>query len=195
MGAYDLAAYQISQDYAKSHTPDEAKAFERLHGQYEMNSEFYKDWSKRLIGKQSAAAYKGAEAGLAATAKAHFDEEKRVNDEARANASKTTGGLSNDPTAVATRRCLELGGTAGGCMGKGFMSGFMDMVGVNTEEITGSGRAGVILFGGYKSPTTTMSLGFGADTVTLGGCGKLVARPPCLHSREGAWLAARHGGE
>ena len=67
MGAYDLAAYQISQDYAKSHTADEAKAFERLHGQYEMNSDFYKDWSKRLIGKQSAAAYKGAETGLAAT--------------------------------------------------------------------------------------------------------------------------------
>jgi hypothetical protein len=34
MGAYDLAAYEISQAYAKSHTPDEAKAFERLHGQY-----------------------------------------------------------------------------------------------------------------------------------------------------------------
>jgi hypothetical protein len=174
MGAYDLAAYQISQDYAKSHTADEAKAFERLHGQYEMNSDFYKDWSKRLIGKQSAAAYKGAETGLAATAKAHFDEEKRVNDEARANASKASGGLSNDATAVATRRCLELGGTPSGCMGKGFMSGFMDLVGVNTEEIVGPGRAGVILFGAYKNPGTTMSLGFGAETVTLGGCGKLV---------------------
>ena len=177
MGAYDLAAYQISQDYAKSHTADEAKAFERLHGQYEMNSEFYKDWSKRLIGKQSAAAYKGAETGLAATAKAHFDEEKRVNDEARANASKTTSGLSNDPTAVATRRCLELGGTPAGCMGKGFTSGLMGMIGINMEEIAGSGRAGVVLFGGYKGPATTVSLGFGADTVALGGCGKLVTDP------------------
>src|SRR6202047_1760172 len=70
-GAYSLAAYQTSQDYAKTHTPDEAKAFERLHGPYEVNSEFYKDWSKRLIGPQSAAAYKGAEAGLAATQQAH----------------------------------------------------------------------------------------------------------------------------
>src|SRR6266550_1639095 len=66
IAAYSLAAYQISQDYAKTHTPDEAKAFERLHGQYEMNSDFYKDWSKRLIGPQSVAAYKGAETGLAA---------------------------------------------------------------------------------------------------------------------------------
>src|SRR6266704_5271871 len=32
IAAYSLAAYQISQDYAKTHTPDEAKAFERLHG-------------------------------------------------------------------------------------------------------------------------------------------------------------------
>ena len=62
LAAYSLAAYQISQDYAKTHTPDETKAFERLHGQYEMNSDFYADWSKRLIGKQSAAAYKGARA-------------------------------------------------------------------------------------------------------------------------------------
>src|SRR5438445_1278034 len=36
IAAYSLAAYQMSQDYAKTHTPDEAKAFERLHGQYEM---------------------------------------------------------------------------------------------------------------------------------------------------------------
>src|SRR6266851_4518438 len=50
MGAYRLAAYQMSQDYAKTHAPAEAAAFERLHGQYEMNGVFYKDWSKRLIG-------------------------------------------------------------------------------------------------------------------------------------------------
>ena len=33
MGAYRLAAYQMSQDYAKTHAPAEAAAFERLHGQ------------------------------------------------------------------------------------------------------------------------------------------------------------------
>src|ERR1700759_4031798 len=40
MTAYRLAGYQISQDYAKTHTPAAAAAFERLHGQYEMNSGF-----------------------------------------------------------------------------------------------------------------------------------------------------------
>src|SRR6266699_6166351 len=129
MGAYRLAAYQTSQDYAKTHAPAEAAAFERLHGQYEMNDGFYKDWSKRLIGPQSAAAYKGAEAGLAASGQKHYEQEmadyKRDSAAQQAADKQISGtqGLSNDPTAVATRRCLELGGSNAGCMGKGFKSG------------------------------------------------------------------------
>src|SRR5260370_23748133 len=70
--AYSLAAYQISQDFAKRHTPEQAAAFERLHGQYEMNGAFYRDWSKLLIGPQTAAAYKGAEGGLAAAGERRY---------------------------------------------------------------------------------------------------------------------------
>ena len=90
----------------------EAAAFERLHGQYEMNDVFYKDWSKRLIGPQSAAAYKGAEAGLAASGQKHYQQEMadyKRDSAAQQAADKQiygTQGLSNDPTAVATRRCL-----------------------------------------------------------------------------------------
>jgi len=181
MAAYSLAAYQMSQDYAKTHTPAEAAAFERLHGQYEMNSDFYKDWSKRLIGPQSAAAYKGAEAGLAATQQAHVDSIKRANEEAQRQPdahSTNAQGLSNDPTAVATRRCLELGGSNAGCMGKGFMSGFMDLVGFGDkaqESFMGPGKAGVVLSGLYKNPATTTSLGFNESRVAINGCGKLVA--------------------
>src|SRR5436190_12082508 len=182
-GAYRLAAYQISQDYAKTHTPAEAAAFERLHGQYEMNSAFYQDWSKRLIGPQSAAAYKGAEAGLAATGQKHYEQEmadyKRDSAAQQAADKQIFGnqGLSNDPTAVATRRCLELGGSNAGCVGKGFKSGFMDMIGFGDkeqEELTGPGRAGVVLSGLYKNPATVTTLGFGESGVTIGGCGKLV---------------------
>jgi len=72
LGAYRLAAYQMSQDYAKTHTAAEAQAFERLHGRYEMDSAFYKDWSKRLIGPQTASAYKNAEAGLAASGERNY---------------------------------------------------------------------------------------------------------------------------
>src|SRR6266851_4189842 len=42
-GAYSVAAYQISQDYSKSHTPAETAAFGHLYGQYEMNTTFYDD--------------------------------------------------------------------------------------------------------------------------------------------------------
>jgi hypothetical protein len=182
IGAYNLAAYQISQDYAKTHTPEEAKAFERLHGQYEMNSDFYKDWSKRLIGPQSAAAYHGAERELAATGQKHYEQEMQQykSDRAAQQAADkqifgNKSGLSDDPTAVATRRCLELGGSSLGCVGKGMGAGFMDMIGFNTEEITGPGRAGVVLAGLYRNPATLASLSFGAGEVSIQDCGKLVA--------------------
>jgi hypothetical protein len=179
MTAYRLAAYQISQDYAKTHTPAEAKAFERLHGQYEMNSDFYKDWSKRLIGPQSAAAYKGAEAGLAATQQAHVDSIKRANEEAqRQSQAQTTNaqGLSNDPTAVATRRCLELGGDATACVGKSFLGGLMGMVGLDTNTmsaLTAPGRAGVVLSGIYHTPGATTSIHFANDSAGIDRCGDL----------------------
>ena len=41
VGAYNLAAYEMSQAYAKSHTPEETKNFGFAHGKYEMDSEFY----------------------------------------------------------------------------------------------------------------------------------------------------------
>jgi hypothetical protein len=183
MGAYRLAAYQMSQDYAKTHPPAEAAAFERLHGQYEMNGDFYQDWSKRLIGPQSAAAYKGAETGLAAAGQRHYEQEMadyKRDSAAQQAADKQifgTQGLSNDPTAVATRRCLELGGSSAGCVGKGFMSGFKDLIGFTPEaeeELTGPGKAGVVLSGLYKNPATVTTLGFGESGATIAGCGKLV---------------------
>ena len=79
-----------------------------------------------LIGPQSAAAYKGAEAGLAATGQKHYEQEmadyKRDSAAQQAADDQIFGaqGLSTDPTAVATRRCLELGGSSAGCVGKGF---------------------------------------------------------------------------
>ena len=174
MTAYRLAAYQISQDYAKSHTPDEAKAFERLHGQYEMNSDFYKDWTKRLIGPQSAAAYKGAESGLADTQRAHVAQEQQQYQKDVAAQQAGASGLSNDPTAVATRRCLELGGDSTACVGKSFVGGLLSMVGMDPgtmQAITGSGRTGVVLSGTYRGPA--VSINFATDTATIVHCGTL----------------------
>src|SRR5580765_6686336 len=41
---YRLAAYQLSQDFAKTHTPAEVEAFGHLEGKYEFDSAFSKDW-------------------------------------------------------------------------------------------------------------------------------------------------------
>ena len=49
IGSYNLAAHQLSQSYATSHTPEEAQAFERAHGRYELDSAFYQQWFNRLF--------------------------------------------------------------------------------------------------------------------------------------------------
>ncbi len=181
MGAYGLAGYQISQDYAKSHTAEEAKSFEGLHGRYEMNPDFYEDWSKRLIGKQGAAAYKSAENELAARQQAHVAQEQRDFERDRAAQQEADrqifGGQQrlNDPGTVSTRRCMELGGNSVACVGKGFMSGLFNMVGFNPADLTGPGRAGVILNGNYRNPAALANLTFDTDTVSVQDCGKLVA--------------------
>ena len=108
---YRNAAYQMSQDYAKTHTPAEATAFEQLHGRYEMDGPFYQDWSKRLIGPQTAAAYKNAEAGLNAAGERRYKQamdqykQDRAAQQAADKQNYGTQSLSDDPTAVAARRC------------------------------------------------------------------------------------------
>ena len=191
MTAYHLAAYQISQDYAKSHTPEEAKAFERLHGQYEMNSAFYDDWTKRLIGPQSAAAYKGAESGLADTQRAHVAQEQQQYQKDIAAQQSAASGLSNDPTAIATRRCLELGGDSTACVGKSFVGGLLSMVGMDPgtmQAITGPGRAGVVLSGTYHTSGAATSINFAVGTATIEHCSTLegVGAPYSLHKSSSA---------
>jgi hypothetical protein len=184
--AYRNAAYFMSQDYAKTHTAAEAEAFERLHGRYEMDGAFRQDWSKRLMGPQSASAYKNAEAGLAAAGERRYQQEMQQYKQDRAAQQAAdrqiygTQSLSDDPTAVAARRCLELGGSTLGCMGKGLSAGMMDMIGFGAEaqeSLLGPGRAGVVLKGFYKSPTTVTTLNFDEASVSLNGCGKLADDP------------------
>ncbi len=181
--AYRNAAYQMSQEYAKTHTPAEADAFERLHGRYEMDGAFRQDWSKRLMGPQSASAYKDAEAGLKAAGDRRYQQEMqqyrqdRAAQQAADRQMNGNQGLSDDPTAVATRRCLELGGSSAGCVGKGLTAGFKDLIGFGAEaeeSLMGPGRAGVVLKGFYKNAATVTALNFDENGVSINGCGKLV---------------------
>src|SRR5437764_77051 len=72
MRDYALAAYQLSQDFSKSHSPAEVKAFQQLEGRYEiMNA---RDWIKQLEGQQAAETYRGSEASLAQSYKQHEEQ-------------------------------------------------------------------------------------------------------------------------
>ena len=169
---YARAQYDLTQAFTRTHTPSELTAFNRLEGQYSLNNAL--GWIKQLEGKGAADTYKGTEASLAAS-------QERFNAQIKKDlapvASKTNAqGLSNDPTAVATRRCLELGGDSTGCMGKGFGSGLMDMItgGEGFEGLTGPGRAGVILIGNYRSIGSLPTVNFSSVNASIVNCGKLV---------------------
>jgi hypothetical protein len=175
--AYWTAGDQILKDYNKSHTPEEAKAFDTLQFNYTLNNA--NTWIKGLIGPQTASAYNGATSELAARQKAHVDSINRANEQAKAAAASSSGpgGRWNDPTAVATRRCAELGGTAGGCATKSFGQGLMNMIGGPeiTDMAESVGTIGVYLSGPYHNPGTATSLGFDLTAAHVLSCGKLVA--------------------
>ncbi len=179
--AYSGAAAQISQDYAKSHTADEAKAFERLHGQYEMDETFNAAWQKSLIGPQATAAYNGAVNSLAAGQRAHVAQEQEQYQKDVAAQRAAVSGTSNDPTSVATRRCLELGGDSTACLGKGLTSGIIDLFtgGAGLGEMIGPGFSGVVLSGSYHTPGATTSINFTSNSAGINRCGDLeeVASP------------------
>jgi hypothetical protein len=173
--AYRGAAAQMSLDYAKSHTADEAKAFERLHGQYEMDETFNATWQKSLIGPQATAAYNGAVNSLAAGQRAQVAQEQEQYQRDVAAQRAAVSGTSNDPTSVATRRCLELGGDPTACLGKGLTSGILDLFtgGTGLGDLTGPGRAGVVLSGIYHTQGATTSINFTKNSAGIDRCGDL----------------------
>src|SRR5665213_1297320 len=172
-GDYRLASSQISQD-TKSHSAADAQRFTQLEGKYSFDSAFMNAWPKQLIVGQADAALQNANAGLSASSKRMYDQQMQQNQQAQQQTTNAQG-LSNDPTAVATRRCLELGGDNLACVGKSFVGGLMDMVtgGMGLDSITGPGRAGVVLSGLYgRSGATNVS--FTGDSGAIGSCGVLV---------------------
>ena len=80
MSDYALAGYQLSQDFSKTHSPEEVKAFQQLEGKYEIYNAL--DWIKQLEGQQAADTYRGTEASLAQSYKQH-EEQTPAADEAR----------------------------------------------------------------------------------------------------------------
>ena len=180
INAYELAAYELSQAYLKSHTPEEGKAFEQLHGRYEMNPAVG-DETFKLLSPALLAEYGKIDAAANAHYQAHVDQQRRENEEARAQAARAQGQGSsqfvrNDPGTVAVRRCLELGGGELECMGKGLTTGLFDMTGLGAmspDAVEAAAvRPGLRMGGGYKGENG-IGIGFNEKAAGVSGCGKL----------------------
>ncbi|HWB31915.1 MAG TPA: hypothetical protein VG714_01955 [Acidobacteriaceae bacterium] len=187
VGDYYAESTRIKQDFPKTHTAAEVAAFNQDQGKYVMDDTFWKEWPKQLIGAQANAAIQNANAGLQASAQRMYNQQMQDLQQAQQAqqqaASQQVGmvngqamPMSNDPTAVGIRRCLELGGSTGACMGGGLINGMIGLAtgGQGMEGLTGPGRAGVVLSGGYESKQPGASLNFSGDIASIGSCGKLV---------------------
>lgn len=171
--AYELAAYQIEQAYKKNHTPAEVKAWSFQEGKYEIDNAL--DWIHQLSGAQANTAYRNTEIGLEQTQKKHEEQlQQQMKQGWGGGGGESTNGMPNDAGSVAARRCLELGGNALGCVGKGMGAGFLDMTGINLGELT-SKIAGVTMGGRYSSPASVTTVSFGGFNAAIENCGTLVA--------------------
>lgn len=180
---YNLAAKQITDDYAKTHTPAATEALKHAEGHYEMmDDQFYKQWTTALFPADFLNAYNHAYWGMLAQYSAHVDEERKQNEEfaARAKAAQQAaaqggaGGLPNGPGYVAARRCLELGGTELECLGKGVSASFFGLAGMKPGDLFPTSKyTGLTLTGVYKS-SNGIGAGFSDTTVAFGNCGKLI---------------------
>ena len=173
--AYAQAANQLTQGYGKSHTAAELTAFNQLHGRYEMDETFNDAWQKSLIGPLATAAYNGSISSMAAGQAAHVAQEQQQYQQDTAAQQGTGNVMGSDPTSVAARRCLELGGSSSECLGSSLLGGIVSLLtgGEGLGAVTGSGPAGVVLSGTYKNPGGTTSINFGASIAGIDGCGDL----------------------
>jgi hypothetical protein len=178
-GQYNLAAYEMEQGYKKTHTAAEAQEFFRLHGRYELDQALDREMYTKLFSTEFLAEYRKINKAINQWYQAHLDQEKRESEQVRAQAAGTQGGspfVRNDPGTLAARRCVELGGSALECIGKGLWGGMLDMAGIPADAlsaVSGPTTSGVVMNGQYNG-SSGLWINFGQKNVTVTGCGKLV---------------------
>ena len=176
--AYNVAAYEISQAYAKTHTPEQAQEFSRAHGRYEMDSAFYQQWFNALFSAEFRAGYANAQSANSAHAKAHFDAEQRVHDNAVAQQKAADAAAANpaqvQPGSKAElRRCIASGRSQRICFSEVMGNGFDQMTGISTKL---SSTPGLRMTGDY-SAATGFRLIFTPDKAVMTCRGASAPRP------------------
>jgi hypothetical protein len=182
LGDYSLAAYQLTQDFTKTHSPAEVKAFQQKEGQYEINNAL--DWIKQLEGRQAADTYKGAESSLAQSYKQHQERLQQQMKQENGPAGGPTDGLAGrggaGPLDDKQNRCLELGGSYNECASPmlGALSAMASVLTLGASDSSSQGPPplnGVILVGMYHSRADLAEIGLTWDgKAILQKCGTLV---------------------
>src|SRR6516225_3566917 len=102
MGEYARAAYQLSQDFSKTHSPEEVKAFQQVEGRYEIMNAL--SWIKKLQGQQAADTYRGAESNLAQSYQQHEEKlQQQMKQDQSGGRSSIAGDAVLDPTGMFAR--------------------------------------------------------------------------------------------
>jgi hypothetical protein len=188
MGDYARAAYELSQNFSKTHSPEEVKAFQQVEGRYEIMNAL--GWIKQLEGQQAADTYRGTEAALAQSYKQNEDRlQQQMKQDQGAGRSSIAGDAVLDPMGIFAnaeanrekdpelRRCLELGETLDACEGVGAVEGMASILfpfAGKADSNEPPPVAGVVLIGTYHSGSELPSLTFGNGSVTIEHCGTLV---------------------
>ena len=128
------------------------KAFGLLEGQLSLDDTFMNSWPKQLMGQQANAALQGANAGLQASPQKMYNQQmqdlqqaQQAQQQAASQQTAMINGqampMSNDPTSVAIRRCVELEGSTGSCMGGGLIGGMISLAtgGEGLSSLAGRG--------------------------------------------------------
>lgn len=191
---YSVAAYQLTQDYTKTHTPAEVKTFQQLEGKYEIMNAL--DWIKQLEGQQAADTYRGAEHSLAQSYQQHEERlQQQMKQDQGGGRSTIAGDPVLDPTGMfaraeanrvndpVLRRCLELGESLDACEGSGVMEGMTSTLAPWAEKPDPNAPppvAGVVFVGVYQGKAGSASISFGNDlgsapVALVKDCGSLVS--------------------
>ncbi|HEV2277572.1 MAG TPA: hypothetical protein VGS02_05335 [Acidobacteriaceae bacterium] len=183
LGDYAQALYAIQQDIKTKHTPDEAKRYQQLEGQYSINNA--ETWIRQLSGSQANDTYRGAQASLAQTYNQHEAQMQKQMQQDNGQGSLLGGFLAGggvQSLKPEQKRCLELGGTINQCANPimGLASGIGNLI----SGIMGGGGSdtpppppltGVLLVGYYHSRTDLPEIALNTNGgAVLKSCGTLV---------------------
>lgn len=151
--AYDLAAYELSQGYLKTHSPEEGKAFSQLAQRYEMDAAL-RDEVFRLCSPAFVAEYTKIDAAATARYRARIDEQQRdfeqgkARQAAAADAAAPTTAVKPGSQAELSR-CIASGRSQRICFSEVMSRGMGQLTGIS---FTLPSTSGLRMTGAYSGP-------------------------------------------